>query len=46
MWIAGEHDEDAAPPGVEAPLSIAEAKRRLAVTLGVDPSNIKITVDT
>lgn len=29
----------------EAPLSIAEAKRRLAVTLGVDPANIKITVE-
>jgi len=29
----------------EAPLSIAEAKRRLAVTLGVDPASIKITVE-
>jgi hypothetical protein len=29
----------------EAPLSIAEAKRRLAGTLGVDPANIKITVE-
>jgi hypothetical protein len=29
----------------EAPLSIAEAKRRLAATLGVDPANIKITVE-
>lgn len=29
----------------EAPLSIAEAKRRLAITLGVDPANIKITVE-
>ena len=28
-----------------APLSIAEAKRRLAVTLGVDPTNIRITVE-
>lgn len=27
------------------PLTIAEAKRRLAVTLGVDPSSIKITVE-
>jgi hypothetical protein len=32
-------------PSVEAPLSIAEAKRRLALTLGVDPANIKITVE-
>ena len=29
----------------ESPLSIAEAKRRLADTLGVDPSSIKITVE-
>jgi len=29
----------------EKPLTIAEAKRRLAVTLGVDPSSIKITVE-
>jgi len=28
----------------EAPLTIPEAKRRLALTLGVEPSNIKITV--
>ena len=32
-------------PSAEAPLSIAEAKRRLAVTLGVEPSSIKITVE-
>lgn len=29
----------------EAPLSIAEAKRRLAKTLGVSPENVKITVE-
>ncbi len=29
----------------EKPLTIAEAKRRLAMTLGVDPSSIKITVE-
>jgi hypothetical protein len=29
----------------EAPLTIAEAKRRLARTFGVDPSSIKITVE-
>jgi hypothetical protein len=27
------------------PLSIPEAKRRLAITLGVKPENIKITID-
>lgn len=32
-------------PDAEAPLTIAEAKRRLALTLGVDPSAIKITVE-
>jgi hypothetical protein len=32
------HDRD-------KPLTIAEAKRRLALTLGVDPSSIKITVE-
>lgn len=36
-----------APDGAPAdgPLTIAEAKRRLAQTLGVDPSSIKITVE-
>jgi hypothetical protein len=29
----------------EPPLTILEAKRRLAITFGVDPSNIKIVVD-
>jgi hypothetical protein len=29
----------------EVPMTIAEAKRRLAVSLGVDPSNIKITIE-
>lgn len=29
----------------EAPLTIAEAKRRLALTFGVDPSAVKITVE-
>jgi hypothetical protein len=29
----------------DEPLSIAEAKRRLAITLGVDPSSIKISVE-
>lgn len=29
----------------DRPLTFAEAKRRLAMTLGVDPSKIKITVE-
>ena len=29
----------------ELPLTITEAKRRLAITLGIDPANIKITID-
>jgi hypothetical protein len=29
----------------EPPLTIPEAKRRLAATLGVEPSSIKITVE-
>jgi hypothetical protein len=46
--------KDDAPPAVEEAagvennfetLSITEAKRRLATTLGVKPENIKITVD-
>ncbi len=41
-----DESETYAPQEVEeAPLSIAEAKRRLAKTLGVDPANIKITVE-
>lgn len=34
------HDEDKEPP-----MTIQDAKRRLAVTLGIDPSNIKISID-
>ena len=40
-----ETDSSAVEEGEELPLSIAEAKRRLAKTLGVDPANIKITVE-
>jgi hypothetical protein len=43
--VERETKSDAATAAAEAPLSIAEAKRRLAVTLGVDPANIKITVE-
>jgi hypothetical protein len=31
--------------GEEPPLTISEAKRRLAISLGVDPSNIKISIE-
>lgn len=40
-----EAETSAVEEGEELPLSIAEAKRRLAKTLGVDPANIKITVE-
>jgi hypothetical protein len=33
------------PDNGDRPLTISEAKRRLAMTLGVDPSSIKITVE-
>lgn len=42
---ADEAETHAIEETEEAPLSIAEAKRRLAKTLGVDPANIKITVE-
>ena len=42
---ADEAETSAVEESEEAPLSIAEAKRRLAKTLGVDPANIKITVE-
>jgi hypothetical protein len=29
----------------EPPLTLQDAKRRLAITIGVDPSNIKIIID-
>jgi len=34
------HDE-----GKEPPMTIQDAKRRLAMALGIDPANIKITID-
>jgi hypothetical protein len=39
---AANHDDDGDD---EQPLTIAEAKRRLAKSLGVEPSSIKITVE-
>ncbi len=43
---ASEHGESRVVKETEeAPLSIAEAKRRLAKTLGVDPANIRISVE-
>jgi len=43
--IAAQAASDRDPQMEEAPLTIAEAKRRLAIALGVDPANIKITVE-
>jgi|HubBroStandDraft_6_1064221.scaffolds.fasta_scaffold363477_2 hypothetical protein len=43
--IAAQAASDGEPEMEEAPLTIAEAKRRLAIALGVDPANIKITVE-
>lgn len=43
-----EQDDDMSPVVIahdDEPLTIADAKRRLAKTLGVDPSNIRITVE-
>ena len=37
--------EPAEADGDDKPLTIVEAKRRLALSLGVDPSNVKITVE-
>jgi hypothetical protein len=56
LWAEGEavkaESVSSAPPSVdaeelddEAPLTIAEAKRRLAKTFGVDPSCIKISIE-
>lgn len=42
---AGEAAEANQEEGQEPALTIPEAKRRLALTLGVDPSNIKIIVE-
>jgi hypothetical protein len=45
--VAEDEDEQvaSAAPAVEAPLTIGEAKRRLAETLGVPESAIKITIE-
>lgn len=44
--VADEEDEpEAVPPVTEAPLSIPEAKRRLAATLGVPETAIKISIE-
>jgi hypothetical protein len=40
-----DFEEQGAADHNEAPLTIAEAKRRLAVSLGVDPASIKITIE-
>jgi hypothetical protein len=43
--VVDEAETSAVEESEKAPLSIAEAKRRLARTLGVDPASIKITVE-
>jgi hypothetical protein len=46
MIAVQEESHDSEPQlEEEAPLTIADAKRRLAISLGVDPANIKITVE-
>lgn len=39
------HSSEANHEEKEPPLTLQDAKRRLAITLGVDPSNIKIIID-
>jgi hypothetical protein len=43
---AGADTTPAAAPVVEQPLTIPEAKRRLALTIGCDPTDINITVNS
>ena len=48
--LSGSDDADDKHPevpllGSDAPLSIAEAKRRLALTFGVDPEKVKILIE-
>jgi hypothetical protein len=43
--ISAENEADEGEPKAEEGLSIGEAKRRLAMTFGVDPSSIKIIVE-
>lgn len=40
-----DHDEDDDDDAIEAPLTIKEAKKRLALSLGVPETSIKITVE-
>jgi hypothetical protein len=42
---SNSHNDASEPGDRHKPLTIAEAKRRLATSLGVDPSSIKITVE-
>ena len=41
----GDGDEEVSAPQLNAPLTIAEAKRRLALTFAVDPESVKITIE-
>lgn len=42
---SGSADDQGVGAVGDSPLTISEAKRQLAISLGVDPSNIKITVE-
>lgn len=44
-FIADFNPESQIPSSAEEPLSIAEAKRRLALSYDVDPANVKITIE-
>lgn len=41
----GDDDGEVPAPQSSAPLTIVEAKRRLALTFGVDPESVKITIE-
>lgn len=43
--ISADNEVDEDEPKADEGLTIAEAKRRLGITFGVDPSNIKIIVE-
>jgi hypothetical protein len=48
--LSGSHEPEIVDEGrsathSDAPLTIAEAKRRLAQTFGVDPESVKITIE-
>ena len=44
-WVRSATERASIGDANDGPLTIAEAKSRLARTLGVDPTSIKITVE-